>query len=647
MTGNNNQLLDRRYGPGTLIALIALFLALSIASAAIAGAPTGSAAGISSASSSQARLLGSGYWDPGFEDLLDGEVDAIAISGTEVYLGGWFGYAGGVSASRIAGWDGSSWFPLGSGLWGYQLYYFASAVAISGTEVYVGGVFSSAGGVNANYIARWDGSAWSSLGSTAGGPVRALAVGSDGLYVGGLFSDAWGVGANNIARWDGSAWSALGSGTDGPVYSIAISGTEVYVGGHFSVAGGVSANNTARWDGSSWSSVGSGVSGGSYASVDALAISDNTLYAGGVFTSAGGMDANYIAKWNGSSWSPLNIGVSGDMYTRVSAIDMLGSDVYVGGRFNTAGGVSANHIARWNGSSWSPLGSGLDGPARAIKVRGNDVYVGGNFINAGGQPSGRFGVWHAGAGPTPTLTATFTPTISLSPSATSTAALASPTSTVTVTATATATPTTCPIEFTDVPSSHTFYPAVRCLACRYIVSGYTDGTFHPEYDVTRGQLAKIVSNSAGFAEPHTDQTFQDIPLNHTFYIFVERLAARDILRGYPCGGVGEPCPGTYFRPNNTATRGQIAKIVCEARECADPPTSQTFEDVPPSHTFYTDIERLFTLGTINGYPCGNPELCVPPLNRPYFRPANNVSRGQTAKIVANTFYPNCYTPSER
>ena len=40
------------------------------------------------------------------------------------------------------------------------------------------------------------------------------------------------------------------------------------------------------------------------------------------------------------------------------------------------------------------------------------------------------------------------------------------------------------------------------------------------------------------------------------------------------------------------------------------------------------------------------EPCVAPGNRPYFRPGNNVTRGQTAKIVANTFFPGCSTPTQ-
>jgi hypothetical protein len=164
--------------------------------------------------------------------------------------------------------------------------------------------------------------------------------------------------------------------------------------------------------------------------------------------------------------------------------------------------------------------------------------------------------------------------------------------------------------------------------------------------VTRGQISKIVSQAAGFSEPHTEQTFVDVTLNNTFYIYIERLASKGIISGYTDPArcpMGTPC----FLPANTARRGQLAKIDCLAFGCTGTPTGQTFEDMLPSHTFYTVIEQLYALGAINGYPCGVSPApdCVPPLNRPFFLPTNNVTRGQTAKIIANTFFPGCQTPS--
>jgi hypothetical protein len=215
--------------------------------------------------------------------------------------------------------------------------------------------------------------------------------------------------------------------------------------------------------------------------------------------------------------------------------------------------------------------------------------------------------------------------------------------------TLTTTPVICNISFSDVPVGSTFYPYIHCLACLGIISGYPDGSFKPNNDVTRGQLAKIVSNSAGFSDNQTTRTFQDVASGSTFFQYIGRLASRGYMSGYPCGA-GEPCvpPDNlpYFRPNNNATRGQIAKIVSNAAGFNDPPGNQIFQDVAPGSTFYDYVQRLASRGYISGYRCGGgvppgSEPCIPPGNRPYFRPSNNATRGQTSKIVSNTFFPDC------
>jgi hypothetical protein len=206
---------------------------------------------------------------------------------------------------------------------------------------------------------------------------------------------------------------------------------------------------------------------------------------------------------------------------------------------------------------------------------------------------------------------------------------------------------TCTVQFIDVPVGSTFYEFVHCLACGGIISGYPDGTFRPNNRVTRGQLSKIVSNAASYSEPHSEQTFEDVAPGSTFYDFVQRLYSRGIIAGYPCGGSSEPClpPGNrpYFRPNANVTRGQSSKIVASASGLPAPPAGQrTFEDVAVGSTFWQWIEALASTGAISGYPCGGPgEACIPPLNRPYFRPSANVTRGQSSKIVSLTFFPGC------
>ncbi len=213
----------------------------------------------------------------------------------------------------------------------------------------------------------------------------------------------------------------------------------------------------------------------------------------------------------------------------------------------------------------------------------------------------------------------------------------------------TATPTLCSITFSDVPTTHTFYPFIRCLACKGIISGYADGTFRPGNNIMRGQIAKMVSNAAGFSEPATIQSFEDVPATSAFYEYVERLYSRGYMSGYPCGqSTSEPCvpPGNrpYFRLDGNATRGQIAKVVANAAGFNEPVDSQVFEDVPSGSTFFDYIQRLANRGVMSGYACGRPGEACGPGNRPYFRPQNNATRGQASKIVANAFFPGCEIP---
>jgi S-layer family protein len=73
-----------------------------------------------------------------------------------------------------------------------------------------------------------------------------------------------------------------------------------------------------------------------------------------------------------------------------------------------------------------------------------------------------------------------------------------------------------------------------------------------------------VANAAGLSQPAGVQQFEDVPPGHTFYDYIWRLTSLEIMSGYPCGGVGEPCGNgnlPYFRPEANATRGQAAKIV--------------------------------------------------------------------------------------
>jgi len=149
-----------------------------------------------------------------------------------------------------ANWVSLSAFPGADGT------VYAMVTNASSGVLYIGGSFNVVGTTVAASVAQWDGTNWSSLGSSVGGSVRALALDSTGnLYAGGAFTNA-ALQATNIAKWNGTSWSPLGNGVTRQVLSLAVdnSGT-VYAGGAFTNTS-LSATNLVRWNGSSWSGAG-------------------------------------------------------------------------------------------------------------------------------------------------------------------------------------------------------------------------------------------------------------------------------------------------------------------------------------------------------------------------------------------------------
>jgi hypothetical protein len=279
---------------------------------------------------------------------------AIAGLGSDVFVGGTFTNVGGINVSNIARWDGANWWNMGVG--------FDSSVSVLAATpgaVYAGGSFTNAIDpfpFTVNHIAMWDGFNWYNLGSgvNANGTVNAIAVSGNNVYIGGTFTSAGGVTANRIAVWDGANWASLGSGSanglNGTVLAIALNGSDVYVGGTFTNAGTTVVRGIARWDGANWSGLGSGATGTSAGEVRALAFGgDGKLYCCGRFTNMSGINASSIARWDSTKWETLGSGFFADSpIVRGSGLAIRGDDVYATGTFSAAGLTDSSGIARWN-----------------------------------------------------------------------------------------------------------------------------------------------------------------------------------------------------------------------------------------------------------------------------------------------------------
>ncbi len=370
------------------------------------------------------------------------DLDGPGGNPASVYAAGSFGIQPSVSGlGNIGRWDGANWSSVGGAISNNEAYALASfdddGPGPHSTELYVGGLLDSVAGVpNTEWIAKWNGSAWSSLGNpNLTNRPGALQVYDDddggpnlpALYVGGTFSMAGGLPVGRVAKWNGTNWSQPGLGVAAPFLAEVLCMTihdmdgpggnipSLVVGGRFTTAGGNPAENVALWRNNTWSGAATTFSGGipvvnAVASYDAdgAGPANPELYIGGDFAGVNGVTGtSFIAKWNGISWSSVGGGMDMRVYT-LSVYDADGAGpqnslLIAGGDFLNAGGQSTRRIAAWNGTAWSPLdgpnGEGvLDGSVRTLIAHpgpsdSSTLMAGGVFSVAGGISSISFAQW--------------------------------------------------------------------------------------------------------------------------------------------------------------------------------------------------------------------------------------------------------------
>jgi trimeric autotransporter adhesin len=273
-----------------------------------------------------------------------------------------------------------------------------NALAISGTKLFVAGFFTSIGGQERLYLAAIDSTSGQVLpwAPVVDGTVWVLASGSSALYLAGDFGRTGGATRLGAAALDPDTgevlpWNPAPQGGDG-ISTLLVADEAVYVGGSFDAIGGTPQANLAAVDAhagaaTAWRPQCAGCS------LSDMALVDATLYVAGFIVSAGGEQRSGLAAFNARTgavkpWNPRLTANYGRPLG--SALDVHGDVVYVGGYFDLPQpGLAAFDSTVGNPVEWAPAGTANSNGSTTVSLIHADadhVYVAGYFDAVAGEP---------------------------------------------------------------------------------------------------------------------------------------------------------------------------------------------------------------------------------------------------------------------
>lgn len=404
-------------------------------------------------------------WDPMFDDPWNNPY-RLAVLGDSIYAAGYTEARPALGGYHVSRWTGTEWLPLGGdwpddlGIpvghdgdlylarrgtlhrWTGREWIVASrprhadfSVLFSGSDgLYTGGarVISSldTGFRTAHGLARWDGTAWSSVGDQTGdglnlwlgAPHVVLAAGGEGFSAGGTFLRVGDLETIGLVQWDGSSWWPLPGGP-GPIRANAFFDLDGRLAATSDELSGTGCT-VRTLEGSRWKNLmsfpgkvitltpwrDSLVVGGDFAPehiltvpqvmtdpdfvprplgagldgpVLATCLLDGSVVAAGDFsaTADGGVQLSRVGLWDGASWLPLGDGLPASALTLQPF----------------AGGVAAamsDGVILFDGAAWGRLGDTFDGPVQALAVFEGELVAGGAFTRTPTVRLGGLARWH-------------------------------------------------------------------------------------------------------------------------------------------------------------------------------------------------------------------------------------------------------------
>ncbi|WP_051302544.1 S-layer homology domain-containing protein [Salibacterium aidingense] len=168
--------------------------------------------------------------------------------------------------------------------------------------------------------------------------------------------------------------------------------------------------------------------------------------------------------------------------------------------------------------------------------------------------------------------------------------------------------------FSDIGDSFWAKDAISHLQEQGIITGYSDGSFGPNDEVTRGQAALMLAEAMELNTANRpDPGFSDIDEDSEWYAAVAAVADEGIIEGYD----------DEFQPNEPLTRAQMAKVLAEAYDLSGNGDSE-FSDISEDFWAYEYIDALAANDIASGYEDGT------------YQPGDTTTRAQFATFVRNS-----------
>ncbi len=171
------------------------------------------------------------------------------------------------------------------------------------------------------------------------------------------------------------------------------------------------------------------------------------------------------------------------------------------------------------------------------------------------------------------------------------------------------------ISFTDVLSDTWFFDAVSTLASMDIVSGYNDGSFVPEGNITRAEFTKMMVAAFNINSKNKGE-FSDVNADDWFSSYVGIASGAGIITGYD----------GFFNPSSFITRQDAVLILSRVAPLFDVQYTgfREFSDMNDVSLYaWSAVGAFYSNGLVNG------------TEEQKFYPQSHITRAEAAQLLLN------------